>query len=86
MHNNKLQLNLDKTPEERPGVSDVSPLSGVSGLSFDSTLLSTLVLLPSLVTLSVLSFSACWHFLLNFFQNILQYFSLRDRLFCMAPV
>ena len=38
------------------------------------------------VTLSVLSFSACWPFLLNFFQKILQYFSLRDRLFCMAPV
>ena len=38
------------------------------------------------VTLSVLSFSACWPFLLNFFLKILQYFSLRDRLFCMAPV
>ena len=37
-------------------------------------------------TLSVLSFSACWPFPLNFFQKILQYFSLRDRLFCMAPV
>ena len=48
--------------------------------------ISCLVLLPSLVTLSVLSFSACWPFLLNFFQKILQYFTLRDRLFCMAPV
>ena len=48
--------------------------------------ISSLVLLPSPVTLSVLSFSACWTFLLNFFQKILQYFSLRDRLFCMAPV
>ena len=48
--------------------------------------ISSLVLLPSPVTLSVLSFSACWPFLLNFFQKILQYFSLRDRLFCMAPV
>ena len=47
---------------------------------------SSLVLLPSPVTLSVLLFSACWPFLLNFFQKILQYFSLRDRLFCMAPV
>ncbi len=46
----------------------------------------SLVLLPSPVTLSVLSFSACWPFLLNFFQKILQYFTLRDRLFCMAPV
>ena len=48
--------------------------------------ISSLVLLPSPVTFSVLLFSACWPFLLNFFQKILQYFSLRDRLFCMAPV
>ena len=48
--------------------------------------ISSLVLLPSPVTLSVLSFSACWPFLLNFFKKILQYFSLRDRLLCMAPV
>ena len=27
----------------RPGMSDVSPLSGISGLSFDSTLLSSLL-------------------------------------------
>ena len=38
-------------PEGRPGMSDVSPLSGISGLSFDSTFLSSLlffclVLLP----------------------------------------
>ena len=48
--------------------------------------ISSLVLLPSPVTLSVLPFSACWPFLLNYFQKILQNFSLRDRLFCMAPV
>ena len=60
-------------------------LPGISGLSFDSTLLS-LVLLPSPVTLSVVSFSSCWLFLLNFFQKILQYFLIGDRLFCMAPV
>ena len=40
-------------PEGRPGMSDVSPLSGILGLSFDSTLLSPLlffclVLLPFL--------------------------------------
>ena len=40
-------------PEGRPGMSDVSPLSGISGMSFDSTLLSPLlffclVLLPFL--------------------------------------
>ena len=34
--------------------------------------ISSLVLLSSPVTLSVLSFSACWPFLLNFFQKILQ--------------
>ena len=52
--------------------------------------ISALVLLPSPVTLSVLSsfflLPAGWSLLLNFFQKILQYFSLRDRLFCMAPV
>ncbi len=42
-----------RSPEGRPGMSDVSPLSGISGLSFDSTLLSPvlffcLVLLPFL--------------------------------------
>ena len=40
-------------PEGRPGMSDVSPLSEISGLSFESTLLSPLlffclVLLPFL--------------------------------------
>ncbi len=44
---------LSTSPEGRPGMSDVSPLSGISGLSFDSTLLSPLlffclVLLPFL--------------------------------------
>ena len=48
--------------------------------------ISSLVLLPNPVTLSVWSFSACWPFLLNFFQKMFQYFSSRDRLFCMAPV
>ena len=33
-----------------------------------------------------LIFSACRPFLLNFFQKILQYFLLKDRLFCMTPV
>ena len=75
------------SPEGRPGMSDVSPLSGISGLSFDSTLLSPLlcfclVLLPCLSDL----FLPAGPFFLNFFQKILQYFSLRDRLFRMAPV
>ena len=43
--------------------------------------ISSLVLLPSPVTFSVLSFSACWPFLLNFFHKTVQYFLLRDRLF-----
>ena len=71
----------------RPGMSDVSPLSGISGLSFDFTLLSPLLFF-CLILLLCLSdpFSACWSVLLNFFQIIVQYFSLKDRLFCMAPV
>ena len=64
---------------------DVSPLSGTQGLSFDSTLLSpllffsSLVLLPSPLTLSVQSFffSACWSILLNFFQKILPIFFVK---------
>ena len=47
------RTSLAATPEGRLGMSDVSPLSGISGLSFDSTLLSPLlffclVLLPFL--------------------------------------
>ena len=63
-------------------MSDVSPLSGISGLSFDSTLLSPLLFF-CLVLLLFLSYllSACWLILLNFFQKILLHFLLRDRLF-----
>ena len=48
----KSRLQYD-SPEGRPGMSGVSPLSGISGLSFDSTLLTPLlffclVLLPFL--------------------------------------
>ena len=40
----KLPLtSLHMPPEGRPGMSDVSPLSGISGLSFDSTLLYPLL-------------------------------------------
>ena len=42
-----LNINSDSysaDPEGRPGMSDVSPLSGISGLSSDSTLLSGLFL------------------------------------------
>ena len=45
------------SPEERLGISDVSLLSGISGLSFDSLFLSPLLFfLPSPLVLSVLSF------------------------------
>ena len=44
----------------RPGMSDVSVLSGITGLSFDSNFLSpALVLLPAAVALSVLSLFSC---------------------------
>jgi len=44
-------------PEWRPGMSDVTLLSGISGLSFDSPFLSPfLFFLPSPLALSVLSF------------------------------
>ena len=50
-------LSLFVTLEGRPEMSDVSPLSEISGLSFYLALLSTLLFfLPSPVTLSVLSF------------------------------
>ena len=50
----------DENPEGKPGMSDVSSLSGISGLSFDSTLLSPLSFfrLVLLLFLSYL-FSAC---------------------------
>ena len=76
-------------PEGRPGMSDVSPLSGISGLSFDSTLLSPILFFCffRFLFLSCL-FTAYWPILLTSFKKILQYFSLRDWLFwygsCLA--
>ena len=71
-------------------MSDISPLSGISELSFDSTLLS-LVRLPNAVILSVLSF-----FLpaspFSFFPANSAAFLFRDigflvwRLFSMVPI
>ena len=60
-------------------MSDVSPLSGISGLSFDSTSLSPLLFFCQvlLLLLSYLFFSsACWPILLNFYHRILKYFSV----------
>ena len=68
-------------------MSDVSPLSGISGLSFDSTLFSPLLFfcLVLLLFLSYL-FSACWPILLNDFENTLQHFSLKDILLLLLFV
>ena len=72
-------------------MSDVSPPSGVSGLSFNSTLLSSLLffcLIPLLFLSCHFSFffSAYQPILLTFFQEVFQYFSLRGRLFGTAIV
>ena len=64
-------------PEGRPGTSDVFPLSGISGLSVDSTFLSVL---PSPVAPSVFSFFSFWPILLP-----THYFS-RDMLFFLRPL
>ena len=55
---NGFQSGIQWTPEGRPGMSDVSPLSGISGLSFDSTLLS-----PLLFFCLVLLLFSCYPFL-----------------------
>ena len=74
------------TPEGRPGMWCLPPVWNLRAVFWFHFAISSLVLLPSPVTLSVLSFSACWSILLSFFKKNLRYFSLRDRLFCMAPV
>ena len=61
-------------------MSDVSPLSGISGLSFDSTLLSLVLLFCRPVTLSAFFLPADTFSRLFFLQDIPQYFSLGDRL------
>ena len=54
-----LYLDWFISPEQRSGISDVSPLSGISGLSLIPLFcISSLVLLPSPAAISVLSFSA----------------------------
>ena len=68
-------------------MSDVSLLSGISGLSFDSTLL---VLLPSPITLSVLSSFLFFCLLVHspelFPQNSSTIFRLEKGFFCIASV
>ena len=65
----------------------VSPLFGISELSFDSALLSPLLFFCLLLLLFLCClFSAYWPILLTYFQKFFQYFSLRDRLFGTALV
>ena len=71
-------------------MSDVSPLSGISGLSSDYTLLSPLlffclVLVLFLSYLFFFFFSACWSILLNFFQKILPRFFVKRQAFLYGP-
>ena len=65
-------------------MSDVTLLSGISGLSFDSPFIYPLCL----VLLLFLSchFSADFCFLFFSLQKTVKYFSLRVRIFCMALV
>ena len=67
-------------------MADVSPLSGITGLSFDSHIPSPVVFLSSSLAVSGLSFFCEWSILLNCFKKLLQHFSLRDRLLCITVV
>ena len=84
--NNKQKSYYKSCRREAGDVWCLPPVWNLRAVIWFHFAISSLVLLPSPVMLSVLSVSACWSFLLNFFQKILQCFSLRDRLFCMAPV
>ena len=58
-------------PKGRPGSSDVSPLSAISGLSFDSTFLSAALLFCQVLLLILSSpFSYFPEMSLNFFLEI----------------
>ena len=70
--------------ERRPGMSDVSLLSGTSELSFDSTCLFSVLFFCSFFSFCLVFFFffANWPFSWHFFsQKIPQYFKLRNRLF-----
>ena len=66
---------------ETGDVSCLPPVWNLRAVIWFHFAISSLVLLPGPVTLYVLSFSASQSILLNFFWKILQYFSLKDRLF-----
>ena len=86
-----LWLSLDSTKDpirsarEAGDIWCLPPVWNLRAVIWFHFAISSYVFLPSPVTLSVLSFFACWPFLLNFFWKILQYFSLREMLFCMSP-
>ena len=61
---------LYESPEGKPGMSDVCPLFGISGLLFNSIFLSTFVFLPSPVDLSALFFFCYRSILLTFSENV----------------
>ena len=78
----KMTFSLHSFPEGRPGMSDVSSLSGISELSFDSTLLSPLlcfclVLLPFLSYLFLPAGPFFWTFsrkIFNIFHENIGFF------------
>ena len=74
-------------------MSDVSPLSGISGLSFDSTLLPPLLFFCQLLLLFLFClllffffFFSYWPILLTFYQKILQFCLFGKRIFGRAMV
>ena len=83
----QIVLSLQFTPKGGWGCLKCRPLSGISGLSFDSPFLSPLVLFFCLVLLLCLVIFLLMFLSPDFFpQKTLKYFSLRVRLFCMALV
>ena len=55
-----------ESAEERPGMSDVTPLPGILGLSFDSSCLSPLLLFCQVLLLVIF---LQWSILLTFFPE-----------------
>ena len=81
-----VELHQQKSPEGRPGMYDVPPLSEISGLSFDSSFLSPLSFFCQVLLLSL----SC-HFSANgptFFSpdNSLIFVCYELGFFCMALV
>ena len=81
---NQLGIVVHHSPEGKLGMSDVSLLSGISGLSFWD-LLSCFYCLVLLLFFLVI-FLLMVHSPAFYFSENLKYFPLRVRLFCMALV